>query len=60
MSMGKGMSYKRFREREALYYQSSDGRLSRSEVIKRLVSFIVQKEGEGQDVFDRYEVREEK
>ena len=54
------MSYKRFREREAQYYQSSEGRLSRSEVIKRLEAIIVQKEGEGQDFFDRYEVREKR
>lgn len=54
------MSYKRFREKEAKYYQSTEGRLSRAEVISRLESFIVSKKGEGQDFFDRYEIREDK
>ncbi|MDE1861693.1 MAG: hypothetical protein KGI33_02145 [Thaumarchaeota archaeon] len=57
--MAKGMSYKKFRESPKDFYTSKAGRLSRGEVIARLESFIVQKEGEGQDFFDRYEVREE-
>ncbi|MDE1830020.1 MAG: hypothetical protein KGI25_06840 [Thaumarchaeota archaeon] len=57
--MGKGMSYKKFREKEAEYYTSNQGRLSRAEVIKKLESFIVQKQGEGQDFFNKYEVKEE-
>lgn len=58
--MARGMSYKRFREHPWEFYQSTQGRLARSEVIKKLESFIVHKEGEGQDFFDRYEIREEK
>lgn len=57
--MGKGMRYKKFRENEADYYESNQGRMNRAEVIKRLESFIVQKLGEGQDFFDRYEIRED-
>lgn len=58
--MGKGMSYKKFRENETAYYASNQGRLSRADVIKMLESFIVGRQGEGQDFFDRYEIREEK
>ena len=58
--MGKGMSYKRFREKEFPYYTSNQGRMSRLDVIKKLESFIVQKQGEGQDFFDKYEIREER
>lgn len=57
--MGRGMSYKKFRENEAAFYTSSEGRLARAEVIKRLEAFIVQKRGEGQDFFDTYKIREE-
>lgn len=53
------MSYKKFRENEAAFYMSSEGRLARAEVIKRLEAFIVQKRGEGQDFFDTYKIREE-
>ncbi len=56
----KAMSYKKFRESQSSYYISNEGRLSRSEVIKRLESFLKQKLGEGQDFFDKYEIREEK
>ncbi len=56
----KAMSYKKFRESQSSYYMSNEGRLSRSEVIKRLESFLKQKLGEGQDFFDKYEIREEK
>lgn len=55
-----GISYKKFRESHAEYYITTEGRLSRAEVIKRLESFIVQKQGEGQDFFDKYQVKEEK
>ncbi len=58
--MAKGMSYKKFRENEAPYYTSNQGRMSRAEVIKKLEAFIVQKEGEGQDFFNKYEIREER
>lgn len=56
--MAKGMNYKKFREVSAQYYVSTEGRLTRSEVIKKLESFIVQKHGEGQDFFDKYEIHE--
>ena len=56
--MGKGMSYKKFREVQGAYYTSNEGRLTRDEVIKRLESFIVQKQGEGEDFFNKYEIRE--
>lgn len=42
------------------YYLSKDGRLDRSEVIKKLESFLKQQLGEGQDFFDKYEIREER
>ncbi len=58
--MAKGMSYKKFREKEAAYYTSNQGRLTRAEVIKKLESFIVQKEGESQDFFNKYEIRQER
>ena len=58
--MPKGMSYKKFRQVSAQYYLSTEGRLTRDEVIKKLESFIVQKQGEGQDFFDKYEIREER
>ena len=54
------MNYKRFREHVAEFYSTTEGRLSRAEVLKRLESFIVQKQGEGQDFFDNYKIREEK
>lgn len=56
----KGISYKRFREHAVEFYSTTEGRLSRAEVIKKLESFIVQKQGEGKDFFDKYQVREEK
>jgi len=58
--MAKGMNYRKFRESQAQYYTSTEGRLTRAEVIKKLESFIVQKQGDGQDFFDRYEIREER
>lgn len=58
--MGKGMSYKKFREVSVPYYVSTEGRMTRVEVIKKLESFIVQKQGEGQDFFDKYEIHEAK
>ncbi|MGB6463961.1 MAG: hypothetical protein WA799_03525 [Nitrosotalea sp.] len=58
--MAKGMNYKKFRESSVEYYTSNEGRLSRAEVIKNLESFIVEKQGEGQDFFDKYEIREER
>ncbi len=56
----KAMTYKRFRESKQDYYITKEGRLTRDEVIKKLESFLKQKLGEGQDFFDKYEVREEK
>lgn len=56
----KGMSYKRFREYQAEFYITKEGRMSRAEVIKKLESFLKQKLGEGQDFFDEYQIREEK
>ena len=58
--MTKGMNYKKFRASHAEYYVSNEGRLNRAEVIKKLESFIVEKQGEGQDFFDKCEIREEK
>ena len=55
-----GMSYKKFRESRAEHYITTEGRMTRAEIIKRLESFLKQKLGEGQDFFDKYEVREEK
>ena len=54
------MSYKKFREKQAEYYTSNQGRMNRDEVIKKLESFIVQKQGEGQDFFNKYEIQEER
>ena len=58
--MGKGMRYKKFRENETQLYTSNQGTMSRAEVIKNLELFIMKKQGEGQDFFDEYEVREKK
>lgn len=55
----KGMNYKKFRESDNPYYNTIEGRMSRSEVIKKLGSFLKQKLGEGQDFFDQYKVRED-
>jgi len=55
-----GMSYKKFRESRAQHYITTEGQMTRAEIIKRLESFLKQKLGEGQDFFDKYEVREEK
>ena len=55
----KGMNYKKFRESDIPYYDTVEGRMSRSEVIKKLESFLKQKLGEGQDFFDQYKVRED-
>ena len=55
----KGMNYKKFRESEAKYYSTKEGRKSRGEIIKGLESFLKQKLGEGQDFFDKYQIREE-
>lgn len=56
----KAMSYKKFRESKVEYYVTNKGRMGRSDVIKKLESFLKEKQGEGQDFFDKYEVREEK
>ena len=53
------MNYKKFRESTVQYYNTIEGRMSRSEVIKKLESFLKQKLGEGQDFFDQYKVRED-
>jgi hypothetical protein len=60
ISMTKGMNYKKFRKSPVEYYTSNEGRLSRAEVIKKLESFIVKMQGEGQDFFDKYEIHEER
>ena len=54
------MTYKKFRESDNPYYISNEGKMSRADVIKKLESFLKQKLGEGQDFFDKYEIREEK
>lgn len=54
----KAMSYKKFRQSQAAHYDSTEGKMSRDEVIKRLEAFLTQKLGEGQDFFDRYQIRE--
>lgn len=54
------MSYKKFRESKNEFYITKDGKMSRTEVIKKLESFLKQKLGEGQDFFDEYVIREEK
>jgi hypothetical protein len=54
----KGMSYKKFRESEAPFYGTTEGKMSRADVIKRLESFLKEKLGEGQDFFDQYKVQE--
>jgi hypothetical protein len=54
----KGMRYKKFRESQAPYYDTIEGRMSRAEVIKKLESFLKQKLGEGQDFFDKFQVHE--
>ncbi|HJW19746.1 MAG TPA: hypothetical protein VJ571_04235 [Candidatus Nitrosotalea sp.] len=55
----KAMSYKKFRESKAAYYDTIEGRMERAQVIKKLESFLIQKLGEGQDFFDQYRVQEE-
>ena len=55
----KAMSYKKFRESQAMYYDTIEGRMERAQVIKKLESFLTQKLGEGQDFFDQYRVKEE-
>ena len=54
------MKYRKFRQSEAKRYLTKDGPMSREEVIKKLESFLASKLGEGQDFFDKYEIREEK
>ena len=54
------MSYKRFRESEIQHYSTKEGRMTRAEIIKKLESFLTQKQGEGQDFFDKYEIKEER
>jgi len=54
----KAMSYKKFRESESPYYDTIEGKMSRTEIIKKLESFLKEKLGEGQDFFDQYKVRE--
>ncbi len=55
----KAMSYKKFRESKATHYDTIEGRMERSQIIKKLESFLTQKLGEGQDFFDQYRVQEE-
>lgn len=52
------MSYKKFRQSTATHYDTTEGKMDRITVIKKLESFLTQKLGEGQDFFDKYEVRE--
>jgi len=54
----KAMSYKKFRESEAPYYDTTEGKMTRADVIKKLESFLKEKLGEGQDFFDKYKVKE--
>lgn len=54
----KVVSYKKFRQSPVNYYDTTEGKLSRAEVIKKLESFLAQKLGEGQDFFQKYQVRE--
>ena len=54
----KAMSYKKFRESESPYYETIEGKMARTDVIKKLESFLKEKLGEGQDFFDQYKVRE--
>ncbi|HEX5458320.1 MAG TPA: hypothetical protein VFX64_08070 [Candidatus Nitrosotalea sp.] len=54
----KAMSYKKFRQSRATHYDTIEGKMERTEVIKKLESFLTQKLGEGQDFFDQYKVRE--
>ena len=54
----KAMSYKKFRKSEVQYYDTIEGKMSRTDVIKKLESFLTEKLGEGQDFFDQYKVRE--
>ncbi|MEO9308308.1 MAG: hypothetical protein ABI342_08390 [Nitrososphaera sp.] len=54
----KVISYKKFRQSQAEYYDTTEGKLSRAEVIKKLESFLAQKLGEGQDFFEKYKVHE--
>jgi hypothetical protein len=55
-----GMNYKKFRESDAEFYTTKEGKMSRIEVIRKLESFLKQKLGEGQDFFDEYQIREER
>ncbi len=57
--MARGMSYKKFRESQAQYYTSNEGKMTRTQVIKKLESFIVQTHEEGQNFFNKYEIQEE-
>jgi hypothetical protein len=54
----KGLSYKEFRESNAAFYDTPEGRLSRSEIIKKLESFIVQRLGDGKDFFKKNQITE--
>jgi hypothetical protein len=54
----KAMSYKKFRQSQASHYDTAEGKMTRAEVIKKLESFLAQRLGEGQDFFDKYQVRE--
>jgi len=54
------MSYKKFRESKAERYTTSEETITRAEIIKKLELFLKQKQGEGQDFFDKYQVREKK
>jgi hypothetical protein len=54
----KAMSYKKFRQSKSSHYNTTEGKLSRTEVIKKLESFLTQKLGEGQDFLDKYKVCE--
>lgn len=54
----KAMSYKKFRQSKSTHYDTTEGKLTRQEVIKKLESFLAQRLGEGQDFFDKYQVRE--
>lgn len=54
------MKYRKFRQSQAQRYLTKDGPMSREEVIRELEHFLASKLGEGQDFFDKYEIREEK
>lgn len=57
----KGMDYKKFRESKKEYFDTKEGKFTKTEVIKKMAEWLKQNEtGEPEDFLEDYGVKEAK